>query len=70
MLADIISQHPRRKMTLQELYVLLRERYTEHFPDDGEDDSKMSASGGGWRVPVLVWRKLTIEYGPTRAFRE
>jgi hypothetical protein len=56
MLADIISQHPRHKMTLQELYVLLKDRYGEHFPDDGEDDDTKSSGGGGWRVPVLDWQ--------------
>jgi hypothetical protein len=50
MLADIISHHPRRKLTLQELYILLKSRYGEHFPDDGVDDSKPGPNGGGWRV--------------------
>jgi hypothetical protein len=50
MLADIISQHPRRKMTLQELYMLLKRQYGDHFPDDGIDDTKAGANGGGWRV--------------------
>jgi len=47
MLADIISNHPRGKMTLQELYELLRHQYPDHFseaPDDGGNNS------GGWRV--------------------
>ena len=50
MLADIISQHPRGKMTLQDLYLLLKVRFSDHFPDDGVDDSKAGVSGGGWRV--------------------
>jgi len=50
MLADIISHHPRGKMTLQDLYVLLKNRFPDHFPDDGLDDSKAGVSGGGWRV--------------------
>jgi hypothetical protein len=50
MLADIISQHPRGKMTLQDLYLLLKVRFSEHFPDDGMDDTKTGSNGGGWRV--------------------
>jgi hypothetical protein len=47
MLADIISDSPRKKMTLQELYDYLKVRYPEHFPDD-----KFNSKGysGGWRV--------------------
>lgn len=50
MLADIISQHPGGKMTLQDLYLFLKNCFSEHFPDDGVDDSKPGVSGGGWRV--------------------
>lgn len=49
MLADIIIQHPRGKMTLQEVYILLKERYGDHFSDDGPEDTKGNNSGG-WRV--------------------
>jgi hypothetical protein len=44
MLADIIYSHPRGKMILQEIYVLLKERFPDHFLDDSK------ATGGGWRV--------------------
>jgi len=50
LLADIINQHPRKKMTLQDIYLLLKRRYSEHFPDDGVDDTKSGSHGGGWRV--------------------
>jgi hypothetical protein len=51
MLADVILQHPRRKLTLQELYVLLKERYPDHFTDDGPEDTGGSYSGG-WKVLI------------------
>jgi Forkhead domain len=44
MLADIISRHPRRKMTLQEIYELLRHDYS-YFSDEPSEDAR-----GGWRV--------------------
>lgn len=50
MLADIIGNHRRRKMTLQELYEDLKERYGDHFPDDGLDDK--GNGSGGWRVLI------------------
>jgi len=50
LLADIINQHRRKKMTLQDIYLLLKRRYSEHFPDDGVDDTKSGSHGGGWRV--------------------
>jgi hypothetical protein len=37
-------------MTLQDIYLLLKRRYSEHFPDDGVDDTKSGSHGGGWRV--------------------
>jgi len=49
MLGDIINQHKRRKMALQEIYILLQERYADHFPED--DDA--TGSGNGWRVNPL-----------------
>ena len=53
MLAKVIDDHPRRKMTLQEIYLKLKQDYGAHFPDDGIDDSKPSR--GGWRVlPYLM----------------
>jgi hypothetical protein len=51
MLADIITQNTRGKMALQDLYQLLKVRFSDHFSDDGEDDTK-SGSGGGWRVSL------------------
>lgn len=53
MLADIINQHPRRKMTLQELYVLLKERYGDHFQDDVPEE-RTGSNSGGWRVSLRV----------------
>jgi hypothetical protein len=53
MLADIISHHPRKKMTLQDLYVLLIDQYPEHFPADDIEDAKGVGGGGGWRVFIL-----------------
>jgi len=53
MLGDMINQHRRRKMTLQEIYTLLRERYGDHFPDEDDDTKVVSGSGGGWRVITL-----------------
>jgi hypothetical protein len=50
MLGDIIGQHPRKKMTLQDIYDHLKQEYPDQFPDDGLDDSKGTGSGGGWRV--------------------
>ena len=53
MLADIIRDSPRGKMTLQELYDYLKVRYPDHFPDDGFDDrggEGRSSYSGGWRV--------------------
>ena len=53
MLADIIRDSPRKKMTLQELYDYLKIRYPDHFPDDGFDDKggeAKSGYSGGWRV--------------------
>jgi len=45
MLADIISNSPRKKMTLQELYDYLQTHYPDHFPDSEE-----SNKDGGWKV--------------------
>jgi hypothetical protein len=50
MLADEIRQHKRGKLTLQDLYILLKQKYPDHFPEDGIDDSKDTGGGGGWRV--------------------
>jgi len=54
MLADIILQHPRHKMTLQEIYILLKERYGEHFQDETPEDG---GSNSGWRVsgPIALF---------------
>jgi hypothetical protein len=58
MLGDIINQHRRRKMTLQEIYTRLREKHGNHFPDE-DDDTKVFRIGGGWRVNPLFPKSFT-----------
>jgi Forkhead domain len=67
MLADIIRDSPRKKMTLQELYDYLRVRYPEHFPDDGFDDKAEGKAGygGGWRVFHSLTQFLVTDLGRT-----
>ena len=52
MLGDIIGQHPRKKMTLQDIYDYLKQEYPDHFPDDGLDDTKgMAVEEVGEYIP-------------------
>lgn len=50
MLADIIGNHRQHKITLQELYELLKERYGDHFSDNRRDDKGNGC--GDWKVLI------------------
>ena len=59
MLADIIRNSPRKKMTLQELYCYLTIHYPDCFPDDGIDNQTAqgkSGYSGGWKVQLPIIR--------------
>ena len=49
LLADIIRNHHRRKMTLHELYDHLQTCYPQHFADDNVGENEIHPQGG-WRV--------------------
>jgi hypothetical protein len=54
MIAHIILQHPRRRMTSTELFDKLKNSYSDLFSDKEEDDGKKVSNRCGWKVGALV----------------
>jgi hypothetical protein len=48
LIADIIIHHPRQKLTIQELYIILKAQYGDYFPE--HNDNKPATMGKRWRV--------------------
>lgn len=69
MIADIISHHPRRKVTAKQLYALLNLLFPKHFLDDNLKDYKGIASSSRWKVPSQL-NELMIEFCSTFSFEE